>query len=205
MGSTASKIPQRSFHHGNLRQSLLEAAMVQEDIANLSLRQLAAGLGVSAAAVYRHFADRNDLLAEVARIGFERLEKQFADAFDITRPPADAPEATFRLRRLAEAYLGFADTEPALWRLIFSAQAEPFRGITPPEGCGGSYQYLPAALLGLHQTGIIPTQPNERDALFAWSAIHGAATLRAGLVPGALMPLTELATEVAERVIKSLQ
>lgn len=205
MVSTASKAQPKSFHHGNLRQSLLEAAMVQEDIANLSLRQLAAGLGVSAAAVYRHFADRDDLLAEVARIGFERLEKQFEAAFDMTCPPADAPEATVRLRRLAEAYLGFADTEPALWRLIFSAQAEPLRGITPPEGCGGSYQYLPAALLGLYQTGIIPRQPNERDALFAWSAIHGAATLRAGLVPGALMPLTELATEVAERVIKSLK
>jgi hypothetical protein len=101
--------------------------------------------------------------------------------------------------------LQFADDEPALWRLIFGAQAEAYRQTIDSEGDPDSYEYLPAALLGLYLKGVIPTQPSERDALFAWSAIHGAATLRSGRVPGALISIPELANEVAERVIRAMK
>jgi len=56
----------------------------------------------------------------------------------------------------------------------------------------------------LYLAGVIPTQPSERDALFAWSAVHGAATLRSGRVPAALISIPELAHEVAERVILAM-
>jgi len=105
----------RSFHHGNLRQGLIDSALAAPEIEGLSLRQLAAGLGVTAAAVYRHFDSREGLLFEVARIGFNRLRQRFASAFEITVPPSDAQEARLRLSRLAQAYLQFADDEPALW------------------------------------------------------------------------------------------
>ena len=205
MGSTASKIPQRSFHHGNLRQELIDAALAAPDIEGLSLRQLAASLGVTAAAAYRHFDSREDLLFEVARIGFNRLRQQFASAFDIAAPPSDAKEAQLRLSRLAQAYLQFADDEPALWRLIFGAQAQAYRQAIDSEGKPDSYEYLPAALLGLYLEGVVSTQPSERDALFAWSAVHGAATLRSGRVPAALISIPELAHEVAERVIQAMK
>lgn len=117
----------RPFHHGRLRQSLLEAALVAPDIEGLSLRQLAAGLGVTAASVYRHFASREELLFEVARLGFARLTQRFESAFPLALAPAGAEEARWRLHRLAEAYLQFADDEPALWRLMFGAQAEGYR------------------------------------------------------------------------------
>jgi AcrR family transcriptional regulator len=55
MTSGAQVIPMRTFHHGNLRQGLIDAALRAPDIEGLSLRQLAAGLGVTAAAAYRHF------------------------------------------------------------------------------------------------------------------------------------------------------
>jgi AcrR family transcriptional regulator len=195
----------RSFHHGNLRHELIDAALSAPDIGGLSLRQLAASLGVTAAAVYRHFDSREGLLFEVARIGFNRLRQRFASAFDITAPPSDSEDARLRLSRLAHAYLQFADDEPAVWRLIFGAQAEAYRQTIDSQGKPDSYEYLPAALLGLYLKGLVPTPPSERDALFAWSAVHGAATLRSGRVPGALIPISELANEVAERVIRSMR
>jgi AcrR family transcriptional regulator len=195
----------RAFHHGRLRQALIDAALAAPDIEGLSLRQLAAGLGVTAAAAYRHFASREALLLEVARVGFERLLARFADAFDLARPPADAADAQVRMQRLAQAYRQYADDEPALWRLMFGAQGAGYRAGARTPGRRSSYDHLPAALLGLHRTGVIARLPDERDALFAWSAIHGAAALRSGRVPAALVPLPELAREVASRVIQSLR
>ena len=195
----------RGFHHGNLRQALLDAALAEPDIEGLSLRQLATGLGVTPAAAYRHFASREDLLLEVARIGFTRLEARFAEAFDISQPPLDAAQAQARVQRLAHAYLQFADEEPPLWRLIFGPQGAAYRALADPLDRRNSYGYLPAALLGLHRTGVLPHAPTERDALFAWSAVHGAASLRVGRVPDALMPLDDLAHEVAMRVVRSLR
>jgi len=195
----------RGFHHGNLRQALLDAALIEPDIEGLSLRQLATGLGVTPAAAYRHFASREDLLLEVARIGFSRLESRFAEAFDISQPPVDAEQAQARFQRLARAYLQFADDEPPLWRLIFGPQGAAYRALAGLLDRRSSYDYLPAALLGLHRTGVVPHAPTELDALFAWSAVHGAASLRAGRVPGALMPLDDLAREVATRIVQSLR
>ena len=201
----ATRAHARSFHHGNLRQELIDAALSAPAIEGLSLRQLAAGLGVTAAAAYRHFDSREALLFEVARSGFDRLRQRFAAAFDITGAPLDSREARQRLIRLAKAYLQFADDEPALWRLMFGAQAEMYRKTANVHGGPSSYEYLPAALLGLYLQGLVPARPHEDDALFAWSAIHGAASLRSGRVPAALMPINRLGQAVAERVIRAMQ
>lgn len=195
----------RAFHHGNLRSSLLEAALAAPDIEGLSLRQLASGLGVTPAAAYRHFRSREALLSEVARIGFDRLEAAFAAAFDPGQPPLDGADARERLARLAQAYLRFADAEPALWRLMFGAQAAAYRASARPLARRNSYDYLPAALSGLHQAGVMSRLPDARDALFAWSAIHGAAALRSGGVPQARGPVVGLADDVATRVVRALQ
>jgi hypothetical protein len=72
-------------------------------------------------------------------------------------------------------------------------------------GRRSSYDHLPAALLGLHRAGVIARIPDDRDALFAWSAIHGAASLRIGRVPAALAPLPALAREIALRVVDALR
>lgn len=201
---TGASTPSKPFHHGNLRQALLEAALAAPDIEGLSLTQLAAGIGVTPAAIYRHFSSREDLLGDVARIGFDQLEARFADAFDIARPPAGAVEARTRLTRLAYAYLQFADDEPALWRLMFGAQGAAYRASARPVARQSSYDYLPAALLGLRVSGVIGRTPDDHDALFAWSAIHGAAALRLGRVPAALGPLADLADDMAERMIRSM-
>jgi AcrR family transcriptional regulator len=194
----------KRFHHGSLRQALTDAALALPDIEGLSLNQLAAGVGVTPAAVYRHFASREELLGEVARIGFDRLTARFAAVFDIESPPASPSAARSRLEGLAHAYLGFADHEPALWRLMFGSQAAAYRAMAHPLGRRNSYDYLPAALHGLHRCGVVARDPDERDALFAWSAIHGAAMLRAGQVPAAPGPVPDVARDVADRVVRSL-
>src|SRR5216683_4323414 len=151
------------YHHGDLRRALLEAAAKAPDIEHISLRELASGLGVSAAAVYRHFDSREALLAELAAVGIAQLQQRFADAFDLHAPAADAPEAVARLHRLAVAYLRFADEQPAMWRLIFGAYAVQTRANALQTGAPTSYSYLPAALQGLYRTGVIVEQPAQGE------------------------------------------
>ncbi len=182
----------------------MDAALAEPDIERLSIRHLAASLGVTPAAVYRHYASREDLLAAVARIGFDRLGQRFQAVIEIATPPQDKGEAIDRLTRLAGAYLQFADDHPALWRLMFGAQAEVYRATANPYGRANSYEYLPAALLGLHRTGVTDAPPSELDALFAWSAIHGVATLRSGRIPAALAPIRELSNEISRRIVRAL-
>jgi AcrR family transcriptional regulator len=193
------------FHHGNLKQALIQSALVCPDIEALSINQLAANVGVTPAAVYRHFVSREDLLDELTQIGFDRLEARFAEVFDIARPPGHTAEAKARLKGLAHAYLAFADDVPALWRLMFGTQASAYRSKPRVLFRPNSYDYLPAALLGLHVAGVIGRVPDDRDALFAWSAVHGAAMLRAGKVSAALGSVADLAVDVADRVVRSLR
>lgn len=192
------------YHHGDLRRALLETAARATDIEHISLRELASGLGVSAAAVYRHFDGREALLAELAAIGIAQLQQRFALAFDLHAPPADAPEAIARLYRLGVAYLRFADDQPAMWRLIFGTHAAQTRAGALQRGTPTSYSYLPAALQGLYQTGVIAAPPEPGDLLFAWSAVHGAAALRVGNVVAAQGEVEQVGAEVMQRILRGI-
>lgn len=196
--------PPARFHHGDLRRALVDTALRAPELEGLSLRQLAAAVGVSAAAVYRHFDSRDALLAELASIGFDRLAQHFAAAFDITCAPADAAAARERFVDLAEAYLRFADAEPALWRLMFGIEAAGYRAAATPSQRRNTFDYLPAALHGLWAGGLVARRPDEADALFAWSAIHGLATLRAGGIPMARGPAREHAVDLSQRIMQAL-
>ena len=204
MAITLSDPCERMFHHGNLKEALINAALSAPDIERLSLRQLASEIGVTPAATYRHFRNREELLFEVARIGFGQLKKRFEACFDISVNPSDPKEAQHRLIRLGYAYLKFADDEPALWQLMFGSQVEGFRRLSSTHKEPRSYDYLPTALMGLYRTGVIQSKPNEQDTLFAWSTVHGLAALRIGLVPNTLTSITDLSKLIAERVIRSL-
>ncbi len=106
------------YHHGDLANALVEAAMKvveSEGSDALSLRDLAASLGVSRAAPYRHFPDRDALLAAVAAQGFEML----ADIYEAARAGSGA--GTARLRRAMRDYMGFAWSRPGLHRLMFES------------------------------------------------------------------------------------
>jgi AcrR family transcriptional regulator len=109
----------RSYHHGNLREALIAAALdliAQKGPAGFTFAEAARAAGVSPAAPYRHFRDRDALMADVARRGFERFEQRLAAAWDEGRP---SPLAA--LERLGRAYLVFARDEPAYFSAMFEA------------------------------------------------------------------------------------
>ena len=112
-------MPKDGYHHGDLANALVDAALavVESDGADaLSLRDLAASLGVSRAAPYRHFVDRDALLAAVAARGFDALTEIYlaADA-----GPGDGPA---RVREAMRDYMAFAWRRSGLHRLMFESE-----------------------------------------------------------------------------------
>ena len=109
----------RGYHHGNLREALISAALeliAKKGPAGFTFAEAARWAGVSPAAPYRHFRDRDELLADVARRGFEQFADALERAWDAGRPE---PFAAFE--RLGKAYLAFARTEPAYYSAMFEA------------------------------------------------------------------------------------
>jgi AcrR family transcriptional regulator len=193
-----------NYHHGDLHQALLDAAFVDPDPANLSLRKLAETVGVTPAAVYRHFESREQLLAALAAHAFGLLNARFAKAMDLAKPPATATAALRRMEKLGEAYLAFAEEEPALWRLMFGASGAQYRTSAAPANRPNTGAYLPAALNELHRTGHLPRAPSAQDEFFAWACIHGAATLRQGQLNIAAGPARKVAAAMVERIVCGL-
>src|SRR2546421_12815494 len=109
----------RGYHHGNLREALLRAALeliAQKGPAGFTFAEAARWAGVSPAAPYRHFRDRDELLANVALRGFDQFEHSLAQAWSDGRPTALAA-----FERIGRAYLEFARTEPAYYSAMFEA------------------------------------------------------------------------------------
>src|SRR3954464_1407082 len=109
----------RGYHHGNLREALIRAALeliAQKGPAGFTFADAARWAGVSPAAPYRHFRDRDALLADVARRGFELFEAALRRAWDDGKPP---PYVAFE--NPGPAYLHFARNEPAYYSAMFEA------------------------------------------------------------------------------------
>ena len=167
---------QRGYHHGNLKEALLRAALeliAKKGPAGFTFAEAARWAGVSPAAPYRHFRDRDELLASVARRGFEQFEAVLARAWDDGRPE---PFAAFD--RVGKAYLEFARTEPAYYSAMFEA------GIpldTSPELVQAGEQAF--AVLRRATAAIVATMPAQKRppvgmmALHIWTLSHGIASL----------------------------
>ena len=109
----------RGYHHGNLREALIRAALeliAKKGAAGFTFAEAARFAGVSPAAPYRHFRDRDELMASVALRGFEQFEAALARAWEGGRPDAFAA-----LDRLGKAYLEFARAQPAYYSAMFEA------------------------------------------------------------------------------------
>src|ERR1700680_2908602 len=119
--ATARKasLRKQSYHHGNLREALVTAArrlIAERGPAGFTLVEAARLAGVSAAAPYRHFTDRDALLAEAARRGLQEFDRRLATAW---RDGGQDLGAAFL--RMGEAYLAFAREEPGYYGATFSA------------------------------------------------------------------------------------
>jgi AcrR family transcriptional regulator len=166
----------RGYHHGNLREALIEAALElisEKGPGGFTFAEAARAAGVSPAAPYRHFRDRDALIADVAKRGFEAFSAALATAWDGGRPE---PRAAFD--RVGRAYLEFARTAPAYFSAMFESglaladypevRAEGDKAFTVlREACEAIIATLP--------TGKRP--PAMMMALHIWSLSHGIASL----------------------------
>src|ERR1700744_6633873 len=114
---------ERGYHHGNLREALLEAALDlirQKGAAGFTFADAARMAGVSPAAPYRHFRDRDELLSSIAQRGFEQFEAALAHAWDDGRP-----DTVTAFERVGKAYLTFAREQPAFYSAMFESALPP--------------------------------------------------------------------------------
>ncbi len=205
---TAAASKNATYHHGNLRDALLRAAidvMADKGVSQFSLSELARGLGVTPAAVYKHFADKEALLGELALHGFSLLRLRFEAAAPQAKPANNAAQAVQRFERIGHAYVQFGLEEPALFNLIFGKGASSFRQRMTASGeRTPTFTYFAEALEDLQKFRVIAQPVRPQDQWFAWSAIHGATELAIAGVSGLVKP-KDVAQVVTSNVIKALR
>lgn len=192
---TAKPAP-KSYHHGNLRETLLQAAetaLAERGVQGTTLRDVAKAAGVSHAAPYHHFASLNDLLAAVAERGFVAL----GDAMERATATPDTRE---RLLQIAQAYVGCARAHPARFRLMFAPQLN-------------QVERYPALQTASHRAfGFLMAAACAHDAvkgpelaLCGWSLSHGLSNL---LIDGAFdslpTPVADTDTLVRQLALRAL-
>lgn len=150
-----------AYHHGNLRRTLIAAALEQlkaGGAASVGLREAARAAGVSPSAPYRHFSNRNALLAAVAAEGFRNFHA------------ALRAERANGLAAMGQAYVRFALENPALFRLMFSPEVEQ----------GGDPLLRAEAQSALTLVAEV-TEPGAQAVgpatIGAWALVHGLAQL----------------------------
>jgi AcrR family transcriptional regulator len=194
----------RRYHHGNLRAALIDTAVDQARAGGsdaVVLREAARRTGVSHNAAYRHFADRDDLLAEVSERGMAELERRMRDRL-ADLPDDDRGEvASARLRAVGREYVHFALDEPGLFATAFACA----RPTAAPPG-QGAYGVLSTVLDELVTTGVLPAERRPGADVTCWAAVHGFAVL---CLQGPLRDLSEQEREaqldgLLERVVRGL-
>jgi AcrR family transcriptional regulator len=166
----------RGYHHGNLKEALVRAALAliaEKGPAGFTFAEAARWAGVSPAAPYRHFRDRDALLADVARRGFEEFASVLAKAWDEGRP-----EVMAAFDRLGKTYLAFAKREPAYYSAMFEAGVPLDTDRELREASENAFAVLRAAAEKL--VSLMPSQgrpPALMVALHVWAMTHGIASL----------------------------
>ena len=166
----------RGYHHGNLKEALIRAALeliAEKGPAGFTFAEAARWAGVSPAAPYRHYRDRDALLADVAQRGFEAFAAALGRAWDNGRPE---PFAAFE--RVGKAYLAFARTEPAFYSAMFEAGIAP--DTSPELRQAGERAF--SVLRDAAEKLIAPMPAQSRPpalmmALHIWALSHGIASL----------------------------
>jgi AcrR family transcriptional regulator len=169
------KKPANRYHHGDLRRALVEEAlrMIRADgVGAMTLRAIGARLGVSRTALYRHFADKQALLTEVGREGFRMLRLTTAEAWKTHGGGFAGLEA------MQKAYVRFAVTHPAHYKVIFGGVvAPPAQDAEFEIEAVGAFMVLVDALVSMQQQGLIRQDDPQLMARFVWADVHGTAML----------------------------
>ncbi len=166
----------RGYHHGNLTEALVQAALdliAEYGPAGLTFAEVTRAVGVSPAAPYRHFRDRDALMADIARRGFERFATDLAQAWN-----EGQPDSLNAFKNVGQAYLAFARTEPAYYAAMFEARLPPDANRELAEASDQAF-----AILRQASEALIAELPKARRppalmmSLHIWALSHGIASL----------------------------
>lgn len=180
------KVPRKpadAYQHGNLRAALIQAGLkllAEGGVPNLSLRAAAQLAGVSHAAPYRHFADKDALVAAIAEEGFRLLTVSMQRALE----GLDAAPILPRFRALGLGYVRFAMAHPAHLRVMFGGMIDDRRATEAVHAAGKeAYGLLHATVAEGLARGELRGPDADTVAAAAWSMVHGLSML---LIDGAL-------------------
>ena len=166
----------RAYHHGDLRRGLIMAAVElisERSRAEFTLRELAGQLGVTHAATYHHFKDKDDLLAAVAEDGFNALREYLERAVE-TVPDS----ALLRLRAIASAYVQFAAEHPAHFRVMYARDYDDAQRFPAAKRAADeNADYINTFWSRAYQDGLYREGAREEFSTASWAMIHGLAML----------------------------
>jgi AcrR family transcriptional regulator len=168
---------ERGYHHGNLKEALLQAALdliAKKGAYGFTFADAARIAGVSPAAPYRHFRDRDELLSSIAQRGFEQFESALLQAWDDGRP-----DTVTAFERVGKAYLAFAREQPAFYSAMFESGLAVDASAPLQAAAERAFAVIRAAaerLAALAPPGT-PRPPALMMALHIWSMSHGIASL----------------------------
>jgi AcrR family transcriptional regulator len=166
----------RGYHHGNLREALIKSALSligEKGPAGFTIAEAARSAGVSPAAPYRHFRDREELMGDVARLGFERFAADLETAWQGGNPnPLEA------LQNTGLAYLTFARDEPAYYAAMFETGMPQAPSPELMQAGDRAFDVLvKASAMLIEKLPEAERPPARMVALHIWSLAHGIASL----------------------------
>ena len=166
--------PRKPYHHGHLQEVLLRTAIQligEVGPVGFTLREVARRAGVSHNAPYRHFSDREELLAAVAAQGFRELTHAMLDAAKPQPNPLD------QLKRAGLAYVEFALRRPEHFTVMFEAPISKRKTPASAEAAEQAFGTLVRLVKSCQKEGRLPSGDLHQFALLAWSMVHGIAKL----------------------------
>lgn len=167
------------YHHGNLKEALVHKGMeilVEEGVGSLTLREVARRVGVSHAAPYRHFADKNEIIVAIAEEGFVRLASAMSDA---VKDLADS-QVTEQFKALARAYIGFASKHRSYLKVMFGSYVSNFAHYPSLLEASEVAHGIIHEVIGRGQkSGAFKNKDTQTMVFSSWSIVHGVSMLLA--------------------------
>ena len=193
----------KTYHHGDLKNALIQAGieiLAQEGVNGLSLRKVARQAGVSHAAPYAHFTDKQALIAAISTEGYHRLYARLQAAVD--RCPADPARQWVEI---AWAYVQFALQETAYFRVILSGVLEKEKDYPAFVAISKqSYALVVQVVEACQSAGVLRPGPSDLAAVSVWSLVHGfVLLLLEGQISHTVLerwPLPELLVQCLDQV-----
>lgn len=169
-------MPTKKYHHGDLKNALIQAGieiLSEEGVGGLSLRKVALRAGVSHAAPYAHFADKQALIAAISTEGYRKLCEQL---MALRKEHQADPQ-----RQLVEAawvYARFAQTDPGHFRVTFSSAVEQEKDYPAlVQMTGNCFEQVVRIVEACQEAGLLRSGPADALAVSVWSIVHGFASL----------------------------